>query len=305
MGWLQDTFPEPRNDSTEVERIRYARAYIFEMIGGYLMPDLSRNIVHLRWLLKLVDFRAAGEFSWGFAVLATLHQEICRVTPPNKTKIGGCLSLQQSWVRFRLPLLRPRVNYPYTFSLITRWNHLGSYVGIPTALEDIRLLLDQRSKVQIHGKLYLLLEKQKHQQIRVERERRSPLNPRRMDDSTGPSTAPIQSSGPTPQPMTPTPQPLQIMPGAYPSPYMYPNSYMFPFPSPMPGWNAWIGVSPFLMTLAQSLIYRPPLPKGSHEALSRSSSYYQSLSPYGIQTLPLWVMQTPPHSLFYQGRSSS
>ncbi|MBA0875205.1 hypothetical protein Goshw_027834 [Gossypium schwendimanii] len=31
----------PGNDSTKVERIRYARAYILEMIGGYLMPDLS------------------------------------------------------------------------------------------------------------------------------------------------------------------------------------------------------------------------------------------------------------------------
>ncbi|MFQ6653918.1 hypothetical protein Gotur_025097, partial [Gossypium turneri] len=31
-------------------------------------------------------------------------------------------------------------NHPYTFSLIT------SYIRIPTALEDIRLLLDQRSK---------------------------------------------------------------------------------------------------------------------------------------------------------------
>ncbi|MBA0783938.1 hypothetical protein Gotri_001574, partial [Gossypium trilobum] len=40
MGWLRDTFLEPGNDSTEVERIRYARAYILEMIGGYLMPDL-------------------------------------------------------------------------------------------------------------------------------------------------------------------------------------------------------------------------------------------------------------------------
>ncbi|MBA0860267.1 hypothetical protein Goshw_015886 [Gossypium schwendimanii] len=27
------------------------------------MPDLSRNLVHLRWLLKLVDFRAASELS--------------------------------------------------------------------------------------------------------------------------------------------------------------------------------------------------------------------------------------------------
>ncbi|KAG8498419.1 hypothetical protein CXB51_007341 [Gossypium anomalum] len=63
MGWLRDTFPEPDNDSTELERTRYAMAYILEMIGGYLMPDLSQNLVHLRWLLKLVDFRAASEFS--------------------------------------------------------------------------------------------------------------------------------------------------------------------------------------------------------------------------------------------------
>ncbi|KAH1047559.1 hypothetical protein J1N35_038343 [Gossypium stocksii] len=41
MGYLRDTFPEPRYGSVEVERIRYARAYILEMIGGYLMPDLS------------------------------------------------------------------------------------------------------------------------------------------------------------------------------------------------------------------------------------------------------------------------
>ncbi|MFQ6625539.1 hypothetical protein Gotur_005034 [Gossypium turneri] len=68
VGWvcthrLRDTFPELGNDSTEVERIRYVRAYILEIIGGYLMSNLSQNLVHLRWLLKLVDFRAVGEFS--------------------------------------------------------------------------------------------------------------------------------------------------------------------------------------------------------------------------------------------------
>ncbi|KAG8484253.1 hypothetical protein CXB51_022760 [Gossypium anomalum] len=44
IGWLQDTFPELDNDLTELERIRYAQAYILEMIRGYLMPDLSRNL---------------------------------------------------------------------------------------------------------------------------------------------------------------------------------------------------------------------------------------------------------------------
>ncbi|MBA0624285.1 hypothetical protein Godav_009673 [Gossypium davidsonii] len=43
-------------------------------------------------------------------------------TKPNKAKIRGCLSLLQSWV---------------------------NYVGIPTALEDIRLPLDQRPEAHV------------------------------------------------------------------------------------------------------------------------------------------------------------
>ncbi|MFQ6670985.1 hypothetical protein Gotur_035671 [Gossypium turneri] len=54
MGWLQDTFPEPEDDSTEVERIRYARAYILQSLRSYLMLDKSRNLIHLRWLANSV-----------------------------------------------------------------------------------------------------------------------------------------------------------------------------------------------------------------------------------------------------------
>ena len=80
MGWLRDTFPGLDNDSIELERIRYARAYILQLIGGYLMSDSSRSRVHLRWLLKLVDFRAASELSWGSVVWATLYREMCGAT---------------------------------------------------------------------------------------------------------------------------------------------------------------------------------------------------------------------------------
>ncbi|MBA0653886.1 hypothetical protein Goklo_020990, partial [Gossypium klotzschianum] len=76
-GLIMRHIPRAGDDSTEVERIRYARAYILEIIKGYLMPDLSRNLVHLRWLLKLVDFRTAGELSWGSVMLATLYREMC------------------------------------------------------------------------------------------------------------------------------------------------------------------------------------------------------------------------------------
>ncbi|MFQ6640360.1 hypothetical protein Gotur_015332, partial [Gossypium turneri] len=59
------------------------------------------------------------------------------------------------------------------------------------------------------------------------------------------------------------------------------------------------------MTLTKLTIYRPLSPERLHKAPSGSSSHYQSLLSYGIQTPLSWVMQTPPHSLFYQGGSSS
>ncbi|KAK5772957.1 hypothetical protein PVK06_049259 [Gossypium arboreum] len=43
---------------------------------------------------------------------------------------------------------------PIYIPLITRWNHLASYVGIPTSLEDIRLLLDQLSEAKFQWTPY-------------------------------------------------------------------------------------------------------------------------------------------------------
>ncbi|KAG8502695.1 hypothetical protein CXB51_000515 [Gossypium anomalum] len=105
----------------------------------------------------------------------------------------------------------------------------------PIIVPELACILDYMPWFRIHGKPYLLSEEQRHRQSRIERERRSPLNLRRRDDGTGQSTVPTQSPSPMPQLMTHTLQPLQIMPGAYPSPYMYPNPHMFPFPSSMPG----------------------------------------------------------------------
>ncbi|MFQ6671043.1 hypothetical protein Gotur_035714 [Gossypium turneri] len=40
------------------------------------MSNLSRNLVHLRWLLKLIDVRVVDELSWGLTMLATLYREM-------------------------------------------------------------------------------------------------------------------------------------------------------------------------------------------------------------------------------------
>ncbi|MBA0875544.1 hypothetical protein Goshw_026199, partial [Gossypium schwendimanii] len=108
MGWLRD-ISEQGNDLTEVEKIQYAQAYILEMIGGYLMPDFSRNLVHLIQNRRL----------------------------PIIITIMGSVSLSIFTSSSEPPIYIPTHN---------EWNHPASYIGIPTALEDIRFLLDQRSE---------------------------------------------------------------------------------------------------------------------------------------------------------------
>ncbi|MBA0670061.1 hypothetical protein Goklo_028994, partial [Gossypium klotzschianum] len=98
----------------------------------------------------------------------------------------------------------------------------------------------------------------------------------------------------------PTVQLFQMMPGAYPNPFMYSSPYMFPFSSPMAGWSPWSGSSLFSVTLSGPSMYMPTSHEGSQEGPSGSSSFYQSLSPYKFQTAFPLVMQIPPQSLFYQ-----
>ncbi|MBA0796328.1 hypothetical protein Gohar_007105 [Gossypium harknessii] len=66
MGWLRDTFPVSGDDLIKVQIVQYVQTYILQILEGYLMSYKSQNLVHLRWLLKLINFRAAGELSWGW-----------------------------------------------------------------------------------------------------------------------------------------------------------------------------------------------------------------------------------------------
>ncbi|MFQ6661468.1 hypothetical protein Gotur_029620 [Gossypium turneri] len=120
MGWLRRNFGGLDKDSTEIQIEQHAQAYIIQIIGCIQMSNKSRNLVHLRWLLKLVNFRKTDELNWGSTVLVTLYWEMCWAAQPWKIKIGGCMLLLQSWARYRLPFLRPRANYPCIFSLVTR-----------------------------------------------------------------------------------------------------------------------------------------------------------------------------------------
>ncbi|MFQ6625709.1 hypothetical protein Gotur_005691 [Gossypium turneri] len=160
------------------------------------MPDLSRSRVHLRWLLKLVDFRAAGELSWGSSVLATLYREMCGATRPSKAKIGGCLSLLQS----RDPVIWAIIP-DEIFQNPNTWHAkvaLISYATVEMHQSDrLACVPEYMLWFRIHGKPYLLSAEERQRQLRVQREKCGPLNPRRKDDNTGPSTRPRHSPGPS------------------------------------------------------------------------------------------------------------
>ncbi|MBA0638808.1 hypothetical protein Godav_024571 [Gossypium davidsonii] len=177
----------------------------------------------------------------------------------------------------------------------------------------------------IQGKSYLLTPEERQRQIRFGRERRGPLNPRQQDyedsSSTRPrqspdsSSAAMQSPSPTRAPtqspdaaiqlMMPTQPPFHMMLSAFPSPYIYPNPYMYPFPNPMAGWSQMFGLAPFPVMLSGPPIYRPAAQEGSQGRPSGTSPFYQSPPTYGFQTLSPFMMQTPSHTLFFEGGSPS
>ncbi|MFQ6671314.1 hypothetical protein Gotur_035899 [Gossypium turneri] len=289
MVWLRNNFAELVKDSTKERIERYTRAYILQIVEGILMPDKSQNLVHLRWLLKLVNFRGAGELSWGSAVLATLYREMCRAIKPEKIKIGDSFYY-----------------YNHEFGTAFHFYVLDmppSHVGLPIELKDIQLLLDQRSEVDFewtsyddstireiiseeffvnpnawHVKISLVVYAtvEMHEANRVLRQRQHPHTnrPRRLpSNSRGGKAAP--SSSPTQEPTSTT---LTV---GYLSSMWYT-----------------LGPSHFPMIVTLMMMYRPSM----HEAPVEST--FVILSTYGTPH-SYAHQQTPLISLFYQGSTST
>ncbi|MFQ6659831.1 hypothetical protein Gotur_028573 [Gossypium turneri] len=89
----------------QMEIIYAARAFILQLIGGILLPDVNQNKFSIMYLPLLEDLELAERFSSGSAVLACLYHELCRATKPSTKRIGGCYLLLQSWALYRMPFL--------------------------------------------------------------------------------------------------------------------------------------------------------------------------------------------------------
>ena len=78
LTWLASQFPGLDDDVEEEIVIRYARAYILQLMGGSLFSDKSGSFVHLMFLPLLGDLHEAGRYSWGRVWLAWLYRQLCK-----------------------------------------------------------------------------------------------------------------------------------------------------------------------------------------------------------------------------------
>ncbi|MFQ6656381.1 hypothetical protein Gotur_026504, partial [Gossypium turneri] len=79
------------------------------------------------------------------------------------------------------------------------WEDRYDYIPTrePIIVLELACVLEYMPWFRIHDNPYLLSPEQRQRQLRVQRERRGPLNPRRQDDNAGPSTRLRHSPGPS------------------------------------------------------------------------------------------------------------
>ncbi|KAL6336903.1 hypothetical protein AAG906_036217 [Vitis piasezkii] len=95
LTWLTEHFPSLPPDA-DVESVRcYARAFILQLIGGFLFADKSNNMVHLMFLPLFEDLGVTGTYNWGSACLAWLYREMCRASRIDAHDVSGSLILLQ------------------------------------------------------------------------------------------------------------------------------------------------------------------------------------------------------------------
>ncbi|XP_012439295.2 protein MAINTENANCE OF MERISTEMS-like [Gossypium raimondii] len=118
FSWLKENFEHLPSSPTQMDIMYAARAFILQLIGGILLPEVNQNKVSIMYLSLLKDLEHAGRFSWGSAVLAALYRELCRATKPTTKTMGGCCLLLQSWALYRMPFLASVGHQPYVWPFV-------------------------------------------------------------------------------------------------------------------------------------------------------------------------------------------
>ncbi|XP_052479474.1 uncharacterized protein LOC105801525 isoform X2 [Gossypium raimondii] len=100
----------------------------------------------------------------------------------------------------KIDLRQLHTDWPRFWShYIQKWKDQYDYIPTqePIIVPELVCVPEYMPWFRIHAKSYLLSTEERQRQLRIQRERRGPLNPRRRDDDTSPSTRPRQSPNPS------------------------------------------------------------------------------------------------------------
>lgn len=110
LSWVRNNFKEcPENAYPEVIE-RYAKVWLWHLVGSFLMPDSSGNT--LSWMTLPIlsqSWEQIGNYSWGSATLAWLYRQMCEACRRSEksSNLGGCSYLLQIWIWERIPIGKP------------------------------------------------------------------------------------------------------------------------------------------------------------------------------------------------------
>ena len=94
---LRVHFPKLREGATDQEIARYTRAYILDLFGSILFPDVSGDSVPIMYLRFLQELSTPQKINWGAAVLACLYRNLTVACGVGKRIVSGPLLLLQHW----------------------------------------------------------------------------------------------------------------------------------------------------------------------------------------------------------------
>ncbi|MFQ6656883.1 hypothetical protein Gotur_026801, partial [Gossypium turneri] len=100
----------------------------------------------------------------------------------------------------KIDLRQLHTDWPRFWShYIQMWEDRYDYIPTlePIIIPELACVPEYMPWFKIHGKPYLLSVEERQRQLRVQRERRGPLNPRQMDDDVDPSIRPRHSPSPS------------------------------------------------------------------------------------------------------------
>lgn len=106
-AWMHQHFGvPPPNGADDAIVERYARAWLWHMLSGFLFPDACGNTVSWMWLAIIgQDWENLRDYSWGSTTLAWLYRQLCDacLRSGNNANIGGCYLLQ-IWMWEHIPV---------------------------------------------------------------------------------------------------------------------------------------------------------------------------------------------------------